>query len=271
MQIIKFILLYAVTMLLVGCAVFSDLQEPAPVYGSGVKVQNKISVPAKLKKTKKSKTKVVEPKVLEPLVPEVVEVQALGDSNSSGPRIEALAPEPLTPEQQAVAAEQIGLVPNQPKDPVSVLENAHQIAPPPVFISNINGAVAIEQKEELPAPVESTFEPLEIFAPLSPAVSVLASSATQNSQSGNYDTAATIIERAIRIEPRNATLYYKLALLKLKSSKPREAEDLAKKAALLAANDTVIKKHSWLLIAKSREVQGNVEGAKDARKKASGF
>ena len=81
----------------------------------------------------------------------------------------------------------------------------------------------------------------------------------------------TIIERAIRIEPRNATLYYKLALLKLKSSKYREAEDLAKKAALLGFNDVAIKKHSWLLIAKARELQGNTESAKEARTKANGL
>ena len=66
-------------------------------------------------------------------------------------------------------------------------------------------------------------------------------------------------------------MYYKLALLKLKASKPREAEDLAKKAALLASNDIAIKKHSWLLIAKSREVQGNIDGANEARTKANGL
>jgi hypothetical protein len=66
-------------------------------------------------------------------------------------------------------------------------------------------------------------------------------------------------------------LYYKLALLKLKQSKPRLAEDLAKKAALLASNDTQLKKHSWLLVARAREIQGDVNGGKEARAKADKF
>ncbi|MEI7997574.1 MAG: tetratricopeptide repeat protein, partial [Methylococcaceae bacterium] len=78
-------------------------------------------------------------------------------------------------------------------------------------------------------------------------------------------------ERAIRIEPRNATLYYKLALLRLKQSKPRLAEDLAKKAALLASDDTQLKKHSWILVARAREMQGDLKGGKEARAKADGF
>jgi tetratricopeptide (TPR) repeat protein len=109
---------------------------------------------------------------------------------------------------------------------------------------------------------------LETFAPLSPAVGALASAANQSSQSGNIESATATIERAIRIEPRNATLYYKLALLRLKQSKPRLAEDLAKKAALLSSNDTKLKKHSWILVARAREMQGDLKGGKEARAKA---
>ncbi|MGR8999486.1 MAG: tetratricopeptide repeat protein [Gammaproteobacteria bacterium] len=125
-------------------------------------------------------------------------------------------------------------------------------------------------KPEFSAP-PPPFEPLESFAPLSPAVNALALAANQNTQSGNIDAAAATIERAIRIEPRNATLYYKLALLRLKQSKPRLAEDLAKKAALLASNDTQLKKHSWLLVARAREMQGDLKGGKAARAKAEQF
>ena len=129
----------------------------------------------------------------------------------------------------------------------------HQLPPPP------------------PPPPPPPFEPLETFAPLSPAVGALALAANQNSKSGNVESATTTIERAIRIEPRNATLYYKLALLRLKQSKPRLAEDLAKKAALLASNDTQLKKHSWLLVARAREVQGDLKGGKEARAMADKF
>jgi hypothetical protein len=76
------------------------------------------------------------------------------------------------------------------------------------------------------------------------------------------------IERALRIDARNPRLTYKLAALRLKQSKPRLAEDLAKKAALLSAGDKVLKKQSWLLISEARRQQNNHYGAKEARLKA---
>ncbi|WP_432740311.1 tetratricopeptide repeat protein [Methylobacter sp. G7] len=123
-----------------------------------------------------------------------------------------------------------------------------------------------------PPPSELTpFQPIEATVRLSPVVTALVSAANQNSNAGDLDSAATSIERAIRIEPRNATLFYKLALLRLKQSKPNLAEDLAKKSALLAATDTTLKKHCWLLIAHAREMQQDFSGAKAARAKADNF
>jgi hypothetical protein len=133
---------------------------------------------------------------------------------------------------------------------------------------------ASETQEPLspPSPLELTpFEPIAPTVRLSPAVGALVSAADQNSQAGDLELAAASIERAIRIEPRNATLFYKLALLRLKQAKPRLAEDLAKKSALLAATDNTLKKHCWLLIAHARELQKDFSGAKDARVKADSF
>lgn len=114
-------------------------------------------------------------------------------------------------------------------------------------------------------------QPLETFAPQSPAVGSLVMAANENSEGGNLDSAVASIERAIRIEPRNAALYYKLAVLRLKQSKPRLAEDIGRKAALLAVSDTNLKKHSWLLVAKARTLQGNVEGANKAKAEAAKY
>ncbi len=138
-------------------------------------------------------------------------------------------------------------------DPVT-LEDMESSAPPP------------------PSPSELTpFYPIEATVRLSPVVSALVSAANQNTHAGDLDSAATSIERAIRIEPRNATLFYKLALLRLKQSKPRLAEDLAKKSASLTATDNTLKKHCWLLIAHAREIQQDFSGARAARAKANSF
>jgi hypothetical protein len=123
-----------------------------------------------------------------------------------------------------------------------------------------------------PTPSELTpFQPIEATVPLSPVVGALVSAANQNSKAGDLDSAAASIERAIRIEPRNATLFYKLAVLRLQQSKPRLAEDLAKKSALLASTNNTLKKHCWLLIAHAREIQQDFAGAKEARIKADSF
>ena len=120
-------------------------------------------------------------------------------------------------------------------------------------------------------PQPPSFQPLENFAPLSPVVGALVLAANKSSSQGNIDSATTTIERAIRIEPRNATLFYKLALLRLKQSKPGMAEDLAQKSLLLASGDNQLKKHCWLLIAKAREMQNKPQGAEEARGKADKF
>ena len=103
---------------------------------------------------------------------------------------------------------------------------------------------------------------------LSPVVVALISDADLSTRTGDLDSAVATLERGLRIEPRNATLIYKLAKVRLKQSKPRLAEDLAKKSALLAGSDRLQKKRSWLLVAEARRMQGNTAGAREAEIKA---
>lgn len=112
-------------------------------------------------------------------------------------------------------------------------------------------------------------ETSQASAPLSPVVVALLSDAERSTDSGQLDSAVATLERGLRIEPRNATLLYKLAQVRLKQGKPRLAEDLAKKSALLAGSDKTLKKKSWLLVAEARKAQGNTTGAKEAEFKAS--
>lgn len=100
------------------------------------------------------------------------------------------------------------------------------------------------------------------------AVIALVSDADRHTQAGNLEAAVVNIERALRIKPRDASLTYRLAELRLKQAKPRLAEDLARKSALLAGADTLLKKRCWLLIAEARRLQQNYEGEKAALMKA---
>lgn len=101
-----------------------------------------------------------------------------------------------------------------------------------------------------------------------PAILRLIADANTSSKAGNFVASVVTIERALRINPRNPVLIYKLAQLRLKQSKPRLAEDLAKKAALLAAHDKNLKKRSWLLVSIARSKQKNYHGAREAKSKA---
>ncbi len=132
---------------------------------------------------------------------------------------------------------------------------------------------------KLPAPQPpEPFEPIitqqPVFIPeptFSPAVVALLSQSEKNSRAGDLASSVSLLERALRIEPRNPALTYKLAELRVKQSKPRLAENLAKKAALLAGKNKMLKKKSWLLISKARQMQNNFHGAKEAKLKAEGL
>ena len=110
--------------------------------------------------------------------------------------------------------------------------------------------------------------PVSTKKPLSLASVALITEANNHSDAGDLESAVVAIERALRIDSRNPTLIYKLAQLRLKQEKPRLAEDLAKKAALLSATNRALKKQSWLLISEARKKQSNFYGAKEAKLKA---
>lgn len=102
-------------------------------------------------------------------------------------------------------------------------------------------------------------------------VVALLSEADSSYKQGNLDESVATIERALRIEPRNALLLHKLAALRLQQGQPDLAENLAKKSELLAEGNAQLKKQNWLLIAEARKQMGNLAGAEEARKKASQY
>jgi len=102
-------------------------------------------------------------------------------------------------------------------------------------------------------------------------VVALLTDADNSYQQGNIDESAATIERALRIEPRNALLLHKLAVLKWAQEEPELAINLAKKSALLAEGNAGLKKKNWRLIADIYEQQGDLANANAARRKAQQF
>lgn len=124
----------------------------------------------------------------------------------------------------------------------------------------------VEQHTERPE--DRNIDIPSIKTTLSPATSALVNDADKSAQSGDLASAVVTLERALRIDARNPLLTYKLAELRLKQSQFGLAESLARKAALLSANDRGLKKQAWILISQARKQQDNHYGAKEALVKA---
>lgn len=104
------------------------------------------------------------------------------------------------------------------------------------------------------------------------AVQVLTRRAEEQARSGDRVAAAASLERALRIEPRNATLWNRLARVRADQGRYAMAEELARKSiSLTRAYDRDLKRNNWELIASARRAQGNLAGARDAERQAFGL
>lgn len=80
----------------------------------------------------------------------------------------------------------------------------------------------------------------------------LLNTARAQTQSGNLEAAAAIIERALRIEPKNPGLWHQLARIRFEQGQYKIAINLASKSSSLAAKDSEIIIKNRQLIENSR-------------------
>ncbi len=97
----------------------------------------------------------------------------------------------------------------------------------------------------------------------------LLSRADQQQRNGDLAGAVSSIERALRIEPRNAHLWHRLAELRLAQERFRMAVGLAEKSNALAVGDRALKRANWLLIADAWRASGELERAREAELRAA--
>lgn len=102
----------------------------------------------------------------------------------------------------------------------------------------------------------------------SDAVVALADSARTDAAAGNYTGAAAALERALRIEPRNARLWHELALLKLKQGDASQAANMAARSNSWAGADKVLRAANWRVIGEARRALGDEAAARAAFDKA---
>jgi hypothetical protein len=99
-------------------------------------------------------------------------------------------------------------------------------------------------------------------------VLALLSTAQQQQASGDLNGAASSLERAQRVAPREPQVLYKLAQVRLAQGDAAQAEQFAQRGLTLANGRPTLQASLWDLIAQAREKQGDSAGAAQARQKA---
>jgi len=106
-------------------------------------------------------------------------------------------------------------------------------------------------------------------APTASAVSGLLKKAQALNNQNKSPQAAALLERALRIEPRNANVWHQLAQVRYTQKRYKQAESLALRSNQYAGQNRALRAQNWNLIADARAVTGNEPGAANARKRAS--
>lgn len=99
-------------------------------------------------------------------------------------------------------------------------------------------------------------------------VLALLTTAQQQQGGGDFDGAASSLERAQRIAPREPQVLYRLAEVRLAQGDAVQAEQLARRGLSYAGDRPALQASLWELIAQARERQGNAAGAAQARERA---
>lgn len=111
-------------------------------------------------------------------------------------------------------------------------------------------------------------------APLPPAsgnraVMALLDRAQADAGGGRPDAASASLERALRIEPRNARLWHELAQLRLAQGQYAQAISLAQKSNSFAGAQRQLQALNWRVIGQARIAQGNADAGQKALDRAA--
>ena len=101
------------------------------------------------------------------------------------------------------------------------------------------------------------------------AVIALLDMAHTDNEAGRRDAADASLERALRIEPRNAWLWLELAQLRLAEGQYAQAITLARKSISFAGHDQRLLALDWQVIGNARVAQGDSMGGEQAFKLAT--
>lgn len=100
------------------------------------------------------------------------------------------------------------------------------------------------------------------------AVIALLDRAQHDTEAGQREAAGASLERALRIEPRNAWLWHELAQLRLAQGQYAQAIALARKSISFTGRERPLQALNWRVIGNARVAQGTPSEAEKAFKLA---
>jgi tetratricopeptide (TPR) repeat protein len=127
-------------------------------------------------------------------------------------------------------------------------------------------------QDAMPSPREPALAqpspPSQVGGESLPAVVALADSAREARMRGDLDRAVADVERALRLDSANPSLWHQLAELRLDQGRAAQAESLALKSNQFAVDDRRLRQANWELIARARRLRGDEAGAQAALRRA---
>jgi len=105
---------------------------------------------------------------------------------------------------------------------------------------------------------------IETSGAAAPVIS-LVKAARASLAAGRTDQAGASLERALRIEPRNAWVWQGLSQLHIVTQQAEQAESEAKKSISLGKRNPYLDVENWRLLAEARTLRGDVAGAAQAQ------
>jgi len=114
----------------------------------------------------------------------------------------------------------------------------------------------------------ATAESVYLRVDSSAAVVALLNEAEAQFEAGESEQAAALLERALRINPRNPILWHNLAGVRLQQEDWERAASLAAKSNAIVVDDKWLRVRNWIVISLACEGMGDAKCAQEAQRRA---
>ncbi len=121
--------------------------------------------------------------------------------------------------------------------------------------------------EQVRAPAAEQARGLQVYPLRNPAVTELSEAALAAEQQGDLDQAALLLERALRIQPRDPELLQHMAEIRLERGEWEQAESFAARSFDVGPRVGEICQRNWRTMALARERLQRYDGAANARER----